>query len=122
MITFHFHLQPQYKYELFHIIFTIRKEHTERLLCFRKRIFNILVESLQWKQTGHGFVHSFYYFEEIETLGNCTYISMKLQIWIVRTTIVRNLKFVYELVTPAADTTCKVIKLILQRSMKSPIY
>ena len=22
MITFHFHLQPQYKYELFHIIFT----------------------------------------------------------------------------------------------------
>ena len=23
MITFHFHLQPQYKYELFHINFTI---------------------------------------------------------------------------------------------------
>ena len=27
MITLHFHLQPQYKYELFHICFTKRKAH-----------------------------------------------------------------------------------------------
>lgn len=31
-------------------------------------------------------------------------------------------KLIYELVTPAADTTCIVIKLILWRSMKSPLY
>ena len=35
-------------------------------LCFRKRIFNILVESLQRKQ----WFCASYYFDEIETLGN----------------------------------------------------
>ena len=30
--------------------------------------FNILVKSLQRKQTDHGFVHGFYYLDEIETL------------------------------------------------------
>ena len=28
-------------------------------------------------KSDHGFVHGFYYFDEIETLGNCTSISMK---------------------------------------------
>ena len=39
--------------------------------------FNMLVESLQWKQTDHGFVYGFCYFNETEMLGNCTYIFMK---------------------------------------------
>ena len=40
--------------------------------------FNILVKFLPWKQTDHGFVHGFYYLDEIETLGDCTYLSIKL--------------------------------------------
>ena len=39
--------------------------------------FNMLVESLQWKQTDHGFVYGSCYFNETEMLGNCTYIFMK---------------------------------------------
>ena len=38
---------------------------------------NILCKRLKWKQTDHGFVHGFYYLEEIETLGDCTYLSIK---------------------------------------------
>ena len=44
-------------------------------LCFWKRIFNILEEALQTKQTEDAFVHPIILItnSEIETLGNRTY-------------------------------------------------
>ena len=36
MITLHFHLIPQYKYELFHIYFTEPQSETEKIALSRK--------------------------------------------------------------------------------------
>ena len=34
MITLHFHLQPQYKYELFHINFTVKEAFDKKTVVF----------------------------------------------------------------------------------------
>lgn len=74
---------------------------------FCKRIFNILVESMQRKQTDDGFVHHAILtklkHQETELVNEI--ISMDFQNNSPR-------KFVYEFATPAAGTTCKVIKFI----------
>jgi len=79
------------------------------LLYFCKRIFNNLVESLQRKQTGDGFVQLTILtkLKRQETALIIEMINMDFQ------NNIRENSFVYELATPAVGTTCKVIKLIL---------
>ena len=49
MITLHFHLQPQYKYELFHINFTfIKLSQSETVSGNQNHIHQLCNKQLQW--------------------------------------------------------------------------
>ena len=41
MIILHFHLQPQFKYELFHILHNITKSHENVIILQNKIVINI---------------------------------------------------------------------------------